>query len=371
MAKILIIGKSDSPLEQIRGTVGHRAGHQIFWFSAPRANLHRVMSYSIPELAQRRKVLRTLLKPIFLLSALNKIEPDIVHVHYAQTGLMVYPLLRFHPLIVTVMGGDILPDQGYRGFSALFVRMLLNHADCITSKSDYMDAALNKIGDFQNKTRRITWGVDLNRFKADVELNPTREKWSIPPDDLVFFDSRLARRFYNKHIILEAFANYLHEGGPSATLIVSELFADESYLSELRQQARDLRVKDKVRFVGNIPHHEMPAFYALADITISIPPSDGLPQTIYEAFACGSFLILGKLPQYMGVVEDGVTACLVPVGDSHALTDALFWATKNPDIRMRAKEMGMAYVKSHADFDRQAELVNQIYSELLRKKSFR
>jgi glycosyltransferase involved in cell wall biosynthesis len=369
MAKILIIGHPESPLEQARGLVGSRAGHRIFWFSVPRADLPGVISYTIPEFAQKNPFIRTLLKPFYLSAVLKTVEPDIVHVHYAQTGLMAFSLMDFHPIVVTVMGGDILPDQGYRGFPALTVRLLLHRADCITSKSEFLDGALERIGNFHAKTRRITWGVDLNRFRADLNVEALRARWDIPVNDLVFFDPRIARRFYNKHVILAAFACYLNQSDAPATLLVAEFFADELYQAELRQQAQNLGIADRVRFIGAISLDDMPNYYALSDVTISVPPSDGLPQTIYEAFACGSFLVMGALPQYAGIVEDGLTARLVPVGDALALADALVWVSKNPEVRKLAREKGLAYVKENADFDAQAKLVNQIYDGLLRQKA--
>jgi glycosyltransferase involved in cell wall biosynthesis len=367
MAKILIVGHPTSPLEQTRGLVGQRAGHQIFWFSVPPATLPGVTSLSVPNFARQSAPTRFLLKPLFLSLAIQKARPDIVHIHYAQTGLMTLPLARFHPLVVTVMGGDILPDQGYRSLAAISTRWLLEHADCITSKTEFMDSALDKIGNYRNKIRRITWGIDLNHFHPGRNVAALRVRWSIPPHDLVVFDSRLARPFYNKHIIMEAFAGYLQSGGPSATLLVAEAFADPAYLVRLRQQAQRLGIPDRVRFVGAIPYAEMPDYYALSDITVSVPPSDGLPQTIYEAYACGSFLIVGALPQYAEVVEDQVTALQVPVGSVQALKKAISWICANPDVRERAKSIGRAYVQKHADFDKQANFMNQIYADLLCK----
>jgi glycosyltransferase involved in cell wall biosynthesis len=354
-------------LEQVRGLVGNQAGHQIFWFSVPQANLPGVISFSIPRVAQKGSMIRTLLKPFYLHSTLQKVRPDIVHVHYAQTGFMVFPLKRFHPLIVTVMGGDILPDQGYRGLSAFFIRLLLDHADCITSKSKFMDAALDRIGKYRDKIRRINWGVDLDRFHPNRDVSILRSRWSIPSSDLVFFDSRLARPFYNKHLIIEAFANYMKSGGKSATLLISEFFAEPAYLKQLKKKVEDLGITKKVLFIGEIPYNEMPDYYTLADVTISVPPSDGLPQTIYEAFACGSFLILTVLPQYAEIIEDGVNARLVPVGDVNALTEALLWVSSNSIIRQEAKKIGYQYVRENADFKNQALLVNKLYDEFLQE----
>ncbi|MBC7879009.1 MAG: glycosyltransferase family 4 protein [Anaerolineales bacterium] len=366
MARILIIGDPTNPLVRARGLLGQRAGHQIFWFSVQRASLPDVTHFFMPLFAQKNSVIRAILRPVYLLAAIKKTKPDIIHVHYAQTGIAVFLLMNFHPLIVTVMGGDILPERGYYGIPAFFIRMLLENTDCITSKSDFMDKALDKIGNYRHKIRRVTWGVDLDHFHPNRDVTFLRAKLDIPANDFVFFDARLARPLYNKHIIIEAFASYLREGGSSATLLVAESFPDTVYLDKLRQQVSVLGIAQEVRFVGAIPHGEIADYYVLADLTISVPSSDGLPQTLYEAYACGSFLILGDLPQYNGVVEEGVTARLVSVGDVNSLKDAISWISRNPEIRNRAKKLGRDYVEKYADSNFQADLVNQIYDQFLR-----
>jgi glycosyltransferase involved in cell wall biosynthesis len=366
MARILIIGDPTNPLGQTRGVLGQRAGHQIFWFSVQHASLPGVTHFTMPLFVRRNPIVRAVLKPVYLYLAIKKIRPDIIHAHYAQTELAAFVLMNVHPLIVTVMGGDILPERGYYGIPAFFIRILLENADCITSKSDFMDAALDNIGNFRHKIRRVTWGVNLDLFHPNRDVDSLRARWQIPSGDLVLFDARLARPLYNKHIIIEAFAQYLREGGLSATLLIAESFPDPAYLAKLRQLVSILGIAEKVRFVGAIPHSEMPDYYVLADLTISTPSSDGLPQTIYEAYACGSFLIVGDLPQYAGVVEDEVTARLVLIGDVNSLKKAISWASLNPEIRQRAKKIGRDYVKEHADSNVQADRINQIYDEFLR-----
>jgi glycosyltransferase involved in cell wall biosynthesis len=363
MAKILIIANSLSPLTRERGLVGQADGHQIYWFSNPKVNLPNVIALGPPTWGGH--LFRYLLDPVALMLTIHSIQPDLIHVHYADQGRRTPFLLHHHPLVVSTMGGDILPDQLCHGFSALRVRTLLNRADCITSKSEFLDMALARIGNYQGKVKRVTWGVDLKQFNPDREVTYLRTKWDIPSSDLVFFDPRSLRPLYNKHIILEAFANYLHAGGPSATLIIAEFLAEPSYAARLRRQARDLGISDRVRYVGMIERAHMPDYYVLADATISIPSSDGLPHTTYEALACGSFLILGDLPQYNGIVEEAVTARLVPPRDANAVAEAMAWVAARPELRARVGQVGRAYVQKYADRRTQTQLVNQIYAELL------
>jgi glycosyltransferase involved in cell wall biosynthesis len=364
MAKILVVASPPGPLTLERAVVGQSAGHQIIWVSTPPVDLSGVTAFGAPT--QTASWGRSLLEPFILLKAIRSARPDLVHAHYAWQGLRTPILLRCRPLVATVMGGDILPDQSYKGLRSPLVRALLNHADCITSKSPFLDGVLCRIGDYRDKIQRITWGVDLSVFHPDRDVDYLRRQWRLPADGLVFFDPRGARPLYNKHVILDAFARYLQAGGPTATLLVAEFSPDPTYLNRLKAQVEELGISDKMRFVGSIDHLAIPDYYALADVTISIPNSDGLPQTIFEAQACGSFLILSDLPQYAGTVEDGLTARCTPP-DSQAVAEALLWAATQPDVRTRAAQAGRAYVEQHANRPIETQRVNQIYADLLQK----
>ena len=151
MAKILIYGNPRSPLVRIRGLIGRENGHKIFWVSAEKANISGVKAFGLPSPISRSWVLRVFFEPFLIWRTIRQVRPDIVHVHYASKGLSAIPLIGKIPLVVTVMGSDIMTEAGYRGPYAFFTRILLNRADFITSKSDYMDKRLKSIGSYQNK----------------------------------------------------------------------------------------------------------------------------------------------------------------------------------------------------------------------------
>jgi glycosyltransferase involved in cell wall biosynthesis len=363
MAKILIVANGSSPLTLARGIVGQDAGHQIFWVSTPGVKLPGVTAYG-PSRAGRLESM--VLETLYLGRAIRQVQPDLIHVHYARQGLRT-PLLLIGqtPLIVSTMGGDIIAGRGYHGVHRSLIRALLSRADIITTKSAFMDAKVCHIGDYRAKLRRVTWGVDLDHFQPDLDVDYLRHRWQIPDGDLVFFDSRGAKPLYNKHVILTAFANYLQGNNPPATLLVSEQSAVAAYLARLKNQARELNVANRVRFIGNVPYRQMPDYFNLATAVISIPSSDGLPQTIYETMACGTLMIMGNLPQYKGVAIEGVTARLVRYNDPEAVAHAMAWIANHPEVRSTTVRVGRAYVKKWADKRTQTKYVNQIYSSLL------
>jgi glycosyltransferase involved in cell wall biosynthesis len=366
--RVLIIANRQSPLIQERGMVGSKGGYEIFWYSFQREEMKGLRSFLISAPNHFGRV-SIFCSPFLLRSFIQRIQPGLIHVHYAYQGLDTLLLARFRPLMVTVMGGDILPDQGFYGYRKWMVKRMLDASDIITSKSRFLDAALNRIGNYGDKIRRVTWGVDTKTFRPGLEVNHLRQKWGIDPEDLVFFCPRICQPFYNKHVTIESFAGYLRKSGsnPKAKLLVAELFAEDAYRRRLRVLVEELKLSEYVRFVGEVPHSEMAAYYNLADIMVATPGSDGLPQSLYEAMACGTYPILGNLSQYQEWIEDGTNGRMVEVGSVSALSEAMGWAAGHPEHRMAAALLNRQKIIQVAEKEIQDRLVNSIYEELLKQ----
>lgn len=79
----------------------------------------------------------------------------------------------------------------------------------------------------------------------------------------------------------------------------------------------------QVKFLGFVPHEELPALYQSAAVVVVPSLWDNSPNVIYEAMACGVPVVASRVGGIPELVEDGVTGWLVPPGDETALEDAL------------------------------------------------
>ncbi len=369
--RILIVADSRSPLDRERGFAGLKGGYQIYWYRFLKVDSSDLIG-TVKPYGGRAERLSFLLSPFFLVRAIREIRPHLIHVFYAYHQLNNLVLRRFKPLVVTVMGGDILSEQSFHGIKKWLTMKILEEADIITSKSDFLDRILQEIGSLDHKIRRVTWGVDTRRFCPGMDVRFLRERFSMGPDDLVFFSPRNCRPFYRQDLIIKAFALYqsLDKGKKRARLVIAELFPDESYANRLRALVKELGLQHEVHFVGPIPHQEMPLYYNLADIMVAIPPSDGMPQSLYEAMACGSYPILGNLPQYHEMIQDGVNGRLIRTDDATALAEAMGWAADSSERRRAAANVNRSKIFEVANKEVQESQVNSIYGELLKKSSF-
>ncbi len=75
---------------------------------------------------------------------------------------------------------------------------------------------------------------------------------------------------------------------PDATLMLAGQGGGEA---DYRAFAERLGVADRVRFMGNVPHDDLPALFSAADVMTLVSASEGLANAWVEALACGTPIV--------------------------------------------------------------------------------
>jgi glycosyltransferase involved in cell wall biosynthesis len=107
----------------------------------------------------------------------------------------------------------------------------------------------------------------------------------------------------------------------------------------------------------------MPQYYSLADVTVAVPPSDGLPQTLLEGMACGAPSILSRLARYEELITHGESAYFVDI-TPESIADGVIRLLWDAALRERIASIGREIVATYADFDRDVDRVEAKYYEL-------
>jgi glycogen synthase len=126
-------------------------------------------------------------------------------------------------------------------------------------------------------------------------------------DDLIAAMPLLLARRPNAHLLLVG-------GGP----------VDEA----LRRQAEESPARDRIRFIGRVPHHEVELYYGLIDILAYPRKKMRLTELVtplkpLEAMAQRKLVVASNVGGHRELIEDGVTGTLFPAGDPRALAAAL------------------------------------------------
>ena len=127
------------------------------------------------------------------------------------------------------------------------------------------------------------------------------------------------------------------------------MLASGPLLEARKRQARELGIEDLVVFRGDVPHEEIPALLASAQIYLSASSSDGASSSLLEAMACGIFPVLSRIPANTGWIEDGRAGLYFEVGNATELTDQIERALDDPTLRAQAGQLNRERVETDAN----------------------
>jgi len=140
------------------------------------------------------------------------------------------------------------------------------------------------------------------------------------------------------------------------------VFAGDGQLrTELEQKAQHLGIAEQVRFLG--VRGDVNELLLAADIFVQPSVSEGLSLALLEALLAGLPVLATQVEGVVNVVEDGVSALLVPPKDPVALAHAIERLTKERDLR---KSLGLAG-KQRAQARYSVERMGVSYENLLHK----
>ena len=118
-------------------------------------------------------------------------------------------------------------------------------------------------------------------------------------------------------------------------------FAGNGDLDSWRRRAQALGIADQVDFLGMIPNGEVRREMHAADFVI-VPShhsyAEGLPNTIYEALASRSVLIISDHPAFAGRLRPQEDTLVFPAENPRALADCLAEATRSKDLYHRISQ---------------------------------
>jgi glycosyltransferase involved in cell wall biosynthesis len=106
---------------------------------------------------------------------------------------------------------------------------------------------------------------------------------------------------------------------------------------------------ERVRFAGVVPHADLPATYASADLYLWPAINEAYGMAFLEAQAAGLPVVAGCTGGVPAVVADGVTGMLTPIGDAAAFASATARLLDDRDVRLRLGKAARARANARHD----------------------
>lgn len=184
-------------------------------------------------------------------------------------------------------------------------------------------------------------------YEADDIVHPGVELDTFRPDRTPAFDSDhvailYVGRFTERKGIYDLLDAFRHTVDRTSLYIVGR--GDEN---SVNARARELGIENRVTILGEVPHCDLPAYYAACDVLCNPSHYESFGMVNLEAMASGKPLVTTETGGVQEYSTDGITGFHVPVGDSVALSDAIDALAGAPGRRKRmgtaAREAAMAY----------------------------
>ena len=208
---------------------------------------------------------------------------------------------------------------------------------------------------------RLIWnGAPLDEFApvGRERAQSVRRELQIPDDAPVV--GAIGRLNTQKgHAYLLEAAPAILQAEPRAFFLVA---GDGDLMEPLRQQARALGIAERIRFAGH--RTDVPDLLGAIDV-LAIPSLyEGTPLALFEAMAAGKAIVSSAVDGCAEVLEEGVTALLVPPRDAPALAAAIGSLLADGERRRALSEAARSASRSY-DIAACVARMQDLYDEVL------
>ena len=309
--------------------------------------------------------IRSHFKAVRRLKDVLKMEkPDILHAHYATSYGLIAALSGFHPYIISVWGSDVY-EYPYKSFVNRFlVKKVLKSSDRILSTSNIMALQTKR---FCDRPIGITpFGVDTGLFRpldgstSVLGSLPKEHKKSLP---LTFGTVKTLSYKYGIDLLIQAYSIFV-KNNPSidTRLVIAGKGKDRDSLENL---AKRCHVSNKVLFLGEVPHDELPALYSQIDIAVFLSREESFGVSVVEAMSCGCPVIVSDADGFKEIVEHEKTGIIVPRVDIDATAQAMTDLANDTDKRLLLSREGRRHVISLYEWRGNVRLMMDEYRNIL------
>ncbi|WP_411374117.1 glycosyltransferase family 4 protein [Arthrobacter sp. MPF02] len=227
----------------------------------------------------------------------------------------------------------------YKGFSRFIV-----------ASDAFGNSLAEQFGVEREKITTVYPGVDTDRFSTDLSSAHAREVLDLPSDTPI---AAVVRRLEPRMGVADAIVAL--QSMPDLYLIIA---GTGSLNGELQSLVRDLRLTDRVRFLGRVSDEALPLVYRAADVSI-VPTREleGFGMIVLESMACGTPVVatrVGGLPEAMGPFAD---ECSVNPREPKELASKVLSVLDKPSLRREVRSF--AESRSNEEMARKVEGVVQ------------
>jgi glycosyltransferase involved in cell wall biosynthesis len=226
---------------------------------------------------------------------------DVIDAHYFYPDGVAAVLLGQRlrkPVVITARGTDVNLIADFR-LPRRWIRWAAGRAAGIVTVSEALRARLVELGVAPERVRVLRNGVDLELFAPRPRDAARRELGLVEQGSVILAVGQLVpTKAFDLAIRAAALV-------PDATLVI---VGDGPEAARLKAVAERAAMTARVRFLAAMPQERLPAAYSAADVLVLASGSEGFPNVLLEALACGTPVVataVGGTPEIVAAPAAG------------------------------------------------------------------
>ena len=287
---------------------------------------------------------------------------DVVHAHWVLSGLvaLISQMVVRRPYLLSLRGSDVNIGLSTNGLARRVFGLVGRRSKTLISVSRAISAAVERELRIDD-VLLLENGVNLETYRPSTG-DSRRSSLGLPEGARVILSvgNLVALKGYNFVIsALPAIA----DANPQAMVV---LIGEGQERKALMEQAVALGVADRVRFTGYLPPAQIPDWLNAADVFVLPSLSEGRPNVILEALACGRPVVATRVGGIPEIVDDGRTGFLVEPQQPDQLAERIGLLLNDRELGRRIGRAGrQSLIDKGLTWDHHVDRLVEIYADAL------
>jgi D-inositol-3-phosphate glycosyltransferase len=237
----------------------------------------------------------------------------------------------------------------------------------IASTADEAQELIDGYGADPDRVDVVPPGVDLGMFQP-MDRTVARREIGYGSGRLLLFVGRL-ERLKGAEVAIRALGLLRDRRHDDVRLLIlgeDSQEGDESEKDRLKGIATEVGVRDRVDFVGSVAHHELPYFYAAADVCVMPSYSESFGLVALEAQACGCPVVASGVSGLRSVVRDEVSGYLIDEHDPAAYAERIGRLLENSELAQQMGRRGRLLAQRFS-WTRTADRLEDLFEQVVQR----
>jgi L-malate glycosyltransferase len=291
------------------------------------------------------------------------IQPEIIDAHFITVFGFLATSSRFHPLIVTAWGSDLLVHPKKNLIWRLLAKHTLQKADyliCLFDQTMLQDQ-VGKWIPHNLEMASIPRGINTELFKNRDRIS-LRQKYGLKADDIVVINIRGGEPIYDPVTFLKSVPFVIKE------FPQTKFFAlYQQHQETFKKIIAKLGIEKNIVMLNWMPNEKIVDYLSISDIYVSTSLSDGASNALFEGMACELAPVVTDIAANRFWIEDEKNGFLFKPKDYAHLAELIVRLIKDKNRREEFGTKCRAIVVEKAEFKTQMGKIEIIYQDLLSK----